>query len=307
MTVALERTYALAFQPASLSQAVLYTLAYADIFDFPLTVAEIRRYLVGQQASQADVAAALVELGERVCSEAGCYALAGRQTLFALRRRRAANAAALWRPAQRYGRLIANLPFVRMVAVTGALASGNVEADADLDYLIVTKTGWLWLCRAMALAVDKLARLFGSPTELCPNYLITETSLALQDVDLFTAQELVRMVPLSGLDVYTAMRAANVWTDALLPGAGGPPRLPPGGAAGRSNLQRAAEFVLSLLPLAWLERWEMRRKIAKFTRQRQPNAETRFSADLCKGHFDGHRAQTLRAFQARVDALEAGS
>jgi hypothetical protein len=304
MSLALETPRTVAQQPATLVQAVLRTLAYSDIFDFPLTVDEIARYLIGYRTTADEVRAALAQLGAAVSCEGERYALAGHEALFALRRQRAAHAAALWRPALRYGRLIAGLPFVRMVAVTGALAADNVAVGADIDYLIVTKPGWLWLCRAMALAVNRVARLAGLSAELCPNYLLSENALALQDVDLFTAQELARMLPLSGLDVYEAMRAANAWSNSFLPMASGVPRLLPGAAAGSSWLQRAAEFVLGLLPFGWLEGWEMRRKIAKFTRQQAPNAETRFSADFCKGHFDGHKAQTLRAFEQRLAALE---
>lgn len=304
MSLALGTPRMVTQQPATLAQAVLRTLAYSDIFDFPLTVDEIARYLIGYRATADEVRAALSELGAAVRGDSELHALAGRETIFALRRERAAHASMLWQHALRYGHIIARLPFVRMVAVTGALAADNVARGADIDYLIVTKPGWLWLCRAMALAVNRAARLGGLRAELCPNYLLSENALALQDVDLFTAQELVRMLPLSGLDVYEAMRAANRWSDDYLPGATGAPRSLPGAAAGRGWLQRAAEFVLSVLPLAWLERWEMRRKIAKFTRQQAPNAETRFSADFCKGHFDGHKAQTLRAFEQRLAALE---
>jgi hypothetical protein len=303
MSLALDTPLTVAQQPATLAQAVLRTLAYSDIFDFPLTVDEIVRYLIGYRATADEVRAALAELGAVVSHEGELYALAGREAIFALRRQRAAQAAALWKPALRYGRLIAGLPFVRMVAVTGALAADNVAAGADIDYLIVTKPGWLWLCRAMTLAVNRAARLAGLQAELCPNYLLSENALALQDADLFTAQELVRMLPLSGLDTYEAMRAANAWSAAFLPAAAGAPRRLPG-AADRGWLQRATEFVLGLLPLGWLERWEMQRKIAKFARQQAPNAETRFSADFCKGHFDGHKAQTLRAFELRLAALE---
>ena len=78
--------------------------------------------------------------------------LAGRESAIETRRHRAAVSSAYWGRAVRYGRLIGGMPFVRMVAVTGALAMDNL-ADEDIDYLIVTEPGRLWLCRAVVVGV----------------------------------------------------------------------------------------------------------------------------------------------------------
>jgi len=49
-------------------------------------------------------------------------------------------AAGIWPKAVGYGQAIARLPFVQMVAVTGALAMDNADAGDDLDYFIVTES-----------------------------------------------------------------------------------------------------------------------------------------------------------------------
>lgn len=287
-----------------LRTAVLLTLAYSDVFDYPLTLEEIHRYLIGHGAKRNEVhdAVSQASTDKQVANGGAHYALRGRHDVIALREKRAQTSAKLWLQALRYGRLIARLPFVRMVAVTGALVSDNAEAGADLDYLIVTRPGYLWLTRAIILGIDKVARRLGSRARLCPNFIVSETNLALQERDLFTAQELTRMVPISGLPVYRRMRSQNGWTDEFLPNAQGFPRSY-GNGSGPSRLQAASEALLSNPVSRKLERWEMERKIRKFTRSQTINNETRFSADLCKGHFDGHKEQTMRAFESRIEQL----
>jgi hypothetical protein len=288
-------------QTDELGQAVLRTLAYSDIFDFPLTLGEVQRYLIGRAATLEVLREALARLPQ-VDKDRDLYALRGRAGNFALRRRRSEIATKLWPQAHRFGRLIAALPFVRMVAVTGALASDNVEPGADVDYLIVTRPGRLWLVRGSVLALNRLGRFFGLRTELCPNYLLTTRELALHDRDLFTAQELVRMIPLSGIEIYAAMRAANSWADEFLPNAVDAP-VATSTVGSLSLFKRALEAVLLLPPIAWLAQWEMKRQIAKFSCESQLNSETRFSADYCKGHFDGHKQATLAAFESRLREL----
>jgi hypothetical protein len=288
-----------------LRTSILYTLAYADVFDFPLTTDELQRYLIGHRAGRAEVIAALESMAGKQVSLNGNYAfLPGRKELVGIRLRRQAHGEMLWPLAFKYGRRLAALPFVRMVAVTGALAADNVDQDADLDYLVITQPGYLWVTRAMILAVDGYTN--ASLARICPNFILAESHLALDDRDLFTAQELARMVPISGLPVYAAMRASNRWTDSFLPNAQGAPRQLKTRVNGDGRLKMFGERLLSTPPTRRLELWEMTRKIAKFTRQGNLNAETRFSADFCKGHFDGHKQRIMAAFQELLQAINLG-
>jgi hypothetical protein len=288
-----------------LSRAVLRTLAYADVFDYPLTPSEVLRYLIARPASSDDVGRALADplVAGRVASLDGFVHLAGRADIVALRRRRARVAAAVWPRARRYGRWLSRLPFVRMVAVTGALAVDNVEGRPDIDFLIVTETGRLWSARAQTIVVVRLVAPFGDV--ICPNYLLSDTALTLEDRDLFTAHELAQMVPLSGLDVYDRLRAENGWTRAYLPNASGPPASPPAATTSRGGaLQAAAERVGRSSAGERFEQWEMRRKIRKLSDASRGALEVRFTADVCKGHVSGHAGRILALFEERLGALD---
>jgi hypothetical protein len=293
-----------------LETAILHTVAYVDVFDYPLTVAELHRYLVAIPAGVARVRDLLTNgrlVPNRLVRCGDFYTLPGRQEIVALRQQRLDYARRLWPWAAYYGRLLASLPFVRLIAVTGSLAVDNAQADADIDYLIVTENGRLWLCRALVIIIIRLAARRG--ISLCPNYFLAERALLFQQRNLYNAHELVQMVPLAGVDTYRHLRRLNSWTGDYLPNANG---FPPGMADRLSPavaLQawpgRLAETLLRSRLGGRLEQWEMERKIRKFGRQlqaaraggRHDGDEAAFAADWCKGHFDSHGWRVMEAFE----------
>jgi hypothetical protein len=289
---------------AALERAIVQAVAYADVFDYPLTAEEIHRYLVGVPATRASVRAVLSSgtLLHNVLTRSGRYfALAGHETTVETRRARAATAAEYWRLAVRYGHTLGNLPFVRMVAVTGALAMDNV-ADADIDYIVVTEPGRLWLCRALVVGLVRTAAVRG--TTLCPNYFLSENALELAERNLFTAHEVAQMVPLTGSATYQRMRALNRWTDTYLPNAGGPPhRVAPVEPTSRRT-RRLVESALRSRLGAPLEGWEMARKMRKLGERGDGHVEAAFGPDWCKGHFGDHGQLTLARYEERINALD---
>jgi len=289
-----------------LHHAILQTLTYADIFDYPRTAAEIHRYLVGVHTSLETIKETLANglHSSRVIVQKGEYfILPGREELSETRKRRANHSARLWPYGLYYGRILENFPFVRMVALTGALAVANVEDGADVDYFIVTESGRLWLCRAMIIGLVRVAARRG--IIICPNFFLAENALELPDRNLYIAREVTQMIPLSGMDIYQRIRQANHWVYELLPNADGPPSCQISAARRQPNPVKNVIETLFHSPLgAGLERWEMNRKIQKFTTNFPSTAETRFSPDRCQGHFDGYGKKTMEAFQARLDELE---
>jgi hypothetical protein len=284
--------------------ATVRAVAYADVFDYPLTADEVHRYLIGVHASRGMVGAVLASnkvLTHVLARTDRYYTLIGRESAVDTRRGRAPIAAEYWRRAVGSGRLIGNVPFVRMVAVTGALAMDNI-ADGDIDYLVVTEPGRLWLCRALVVGVVRTAALRG--TRLCPNYFLSEQALELTEQNLFTAHEVAQMVPLSGIEIYQRLRALNRWTDTYLPNAAGPPHRV---AVVEARAHRTRQFVERTLRSGLggrLERWEMRRKIRKLGLRGNGHAEAAFGPDWCKGHFGDHGQLTLSRYDERLRALE---
>jgi hypothetical protein len=292
---------------AALERAIVQAVAYADVFDYPLTADEIHRYLIGVPASRGDVRGVLSNghLVPDVLQRSGRYfSLVGRDAVVETRRARTAAAADYWKRAVRYGQFMSGLPFVRMVAVTGGLAMDNM-ADGDIDYLIVTEPGRLWLCRALVVGLVRTAAVRG--TELCPNYFLSEQALVLDERNLFTAHEVAQMVPLSGMPTYLRLRELNQWTSSFLPNAAGPPRRIAAVEPQPRRSRRLLERTLRSRLASPIERWEMTRKMRKLGNRGNGHAEAAFGPDWCKGHFGDHGQLTLARYAERVRSLEVGA
>ncbi|MBA2451582.1 MAG: hypothetical protein H0V47_00305 [Chloroflexia bacterium] len=290
--------------PRLLQQAVLQAVAYSDIFDYPLTATEIHRYLMNLPVSRNEIDDILHGGGllPGYLSSCGDYfTLVGRETIVDTRRQREAEAHRRWPRALHYGQIIASLPFVRMVAVTGELAMDNMSPKSDIDYFIITEPGRLWLTRLLVIAVVRYAAPRGDV--ICPNFLLSEHALTLDDRNLYTAHEVAQMVPIAGREVYQRLRASNCWVDEFLPNASQSPRSV--FVAQRAGLlRRLIESTLRTQAGARLERWEMERKIRKLTRGGLSHPEASFCPDWCKGHVDGHGERILTRFRERWDAVE---
>lgn len=281
-------------------------ILYADIFDYPLTFEEVYKFLefettpdtLQQMLDQA------VAEGEIIRVE-GFYSLTDKPHLVAKRRERWRAAQALWPSALYYGRWMAALPFVRMVAVTGSLAVENPRDNVDdIDYLVVTRPGRLWLCRALIILMVRYGHLRG--VHLCPNYLLTERRLQFEDDNLFIAREMLQMVPLYGKQCYLDMRHLNDWvTDYLPQGTGlNLDKLDEHLPALHRFFKRSGEFVLSGFLGDWLEKPLQAYQINKHTRLAEKYGaldRVVFDADQCKGHYDSHNDKTMTAYQGRVE------
>lgn len=287
-----------------LLKEILKPVLYTDIFDYPLTFEEIYRFLE-IEATPAEVGASLDQalIAGRLVRVDGFYSLADRPDLASKRQERQKISAALWPKALHYGRWLASLPFVKMVAVTGSLAVQNPRNDVDdIDYLIVTGPGRLWLCRAMIIMMVRYGR--SRNVHLCPNYLITENVLHFEN-NFFTAREMLQMKPIYGQALYLRIRQENDWVTHYFPQGNGPDleRINDRLSTRQSALKRCGEFVLQGVWGNWLEAWLQKIQITKHTRRaEQYGALDRvlFTADICKGHYDGHGQKTMGAYKQRI-------
>lgn len=283
-----------------LENSILRTLIYADVFHFPLTEVELHRYLihyepVSLQTVQNTLKQSTI-LQRYLCQADGYIALIDNPSIIDLRKQRESYTRSNWPKAERYGRWLAQIPFVQMVALTGALAVRNPSnPNDDYDYFLITRPGRVWMARLFAVILVRVVRLWGD--ELCPNYVLAADSLAQQRHDLFMAHEIAQMHLIFGTDLYQQMMSANAWTTRFLPNAC-TPQTP---ATLNQHLKNGLEWVFSGKLGDWIEAWEYRRKSERFRpKVDAPIADAVIDSSQAKGHFDDHGQRVMRQYEARL-------
>jgi hypothetical protein len=288
--------------------SALATVAYADLFDYPLTVDEVVRFQVATNYSKQSIARALRGLAHdqgilTISASGSYYSVRGREVIFSLRPQRERASQLVWRRARLWARMVARTPYVRMVAVTGALSMRNISGRPDIDLLVVTQPGRVWICRRLLVLQVRLARFFGD--DLCPNYILSSNRLELDQRDFFTAHELAQMAPLYGEATYREMLAQNQWSAEYLPAAF---------HRGRGNstckttspiaLTSALERLMGLRLFDRWEVWELRRLRSKLSPTIGKAAEVVCSPEQCKGHTGLHRSTVMTRFRDRLQQLD---
>lgn len=278
--------------------AIMRTILYADVFHFPLNLQEIQRFLIHDEVTTStQIENGLKKLAHFLHEDDSYYCLKNRQEILEKRKEREAHTQALMNSAKRYGAWFAAIPFVRMVALTGALAVRNpASLQDDFDYLLVTKAGRVWVARLFAVILVRIVRFLGR--ELCPNYVLAEDELLQKRQDIFVAHEIAQMQPIFGLALYHEMLRCNEWARDYLPNIDAYA----GQADAASPIKWFMERLLAGALGDWLEHWEYSRKSEKFAEAINDKSSAQVDAKQVKGHFKDNGHPILAQYQARLRA-----
>lgn len=277
--------------------AILRTILYADVFHFPLTLPEIHRFLIhNEPISLLNIEASLQTMHDLLHEENGYYCLKNREEILKKREEREAHCQRLWHSAFRYGRWFATIPFVRMVALTGALAVRNpASLQDDFDYILVTKAGRVWMARLFAVMLVRFVRLLGR--ELCPNYVLADEQLVQKRQDIFIAHEIAQMQPIYGIEIYEMMLKENSWAKEFLPNL----EAYPAKNQQALGIKLIFEWLLRGSLGDWLENWEYQRKREKFAPAiARKDSAAQIDAGQAKGHFKDNGHPILQQYYARL-------
>ena len=287
---------------------MLRSVVYASLFDYPLTLAQLESTLPGVRADAAAIESWCRDsafLQSAIEQRDGLYFPAGRADLVQMRSRREAVSRELLDRDRRILALVTTMPFVRMVALSGSLAHLNAEPSADLDLFVITAPHRVWGVTVATLLVSKL---LGWRTRLCMNYVISEHALRVEPQDLFSANQIIHLRPITGHALFDHFVKSNPFVRGCYPNfeLGTKPSTPDSGLRTRDRgFKTVIEAILSLGPAQLVERisrvlyaWHLRRRSACWHSRDQ----VRLDAECLKLHTTSHRGETLARYETAVAA-----
>ncbi len=288
------------------AQAVVDTVAYGAVFEYPMTLTEIHRSLMGVSLSRGDVAGLLRDhplVRASVDAEPPYHFLKGERRSIEARREAVRSTRELLAREAFAIDLVRRTPFVRMLAFSGATAHENTR-DGDVDLFVVTARERTWAVAFLLLAAMKV---LGRRRTICLNYFLSEDRLALAERDPFTASQIVSLKPLSGSGVFYRLVRANEWGASFFPNFWERYRTlaPPSAREPRSG-SLFWEAVLAFGGGYLLERIG-RLVLGSYLRRRlascRPGASVKLEPGVIKLHFKDHGADLSRRIESLLQLL----
>lgn len=198
---------------------VIRTLAYFNIFRHPLTKNEIERFSSYQFKSD-ELNASLNHLVDAgiIFSNSNYFLMQQNHHIVEYRKLGNQRAENIMPVAKKYSTRIAGFPFVKGVFISGSLSKGVMQKNSDLDFFIITSQNRLWICRTLLILYKKIF-LLNSHKYFCLNYFISENNLSIPDKNLFTAVELLTLMPMYNVRLYEEFLVENKWALDFFPNA----------------------------------------------------------------------------------------
>lgn len=289
-----------------MEQAILKTLAYADIFDYPLKAWEIHKWLIEKRASLSVVEKGLEKLlrNKKIEVSKDYFVLQGRRVIINKRIKRESVSTYLEKEINFLSPLFKIIPWVKLIGISGNLAVRNADKKDDIDLFIITQKNRIWLSRVLLVVLltvigrrrypkDRKGSVSG---KICINLIIDENSLSNFRKDLYTAHEILQMKPLWQRDnIYKKFLESNLWCFNFLPNWTGKSFY----QTKREQIRFKENRLLGIL--------EHLAKIVQLGYMHKPQGQEKIKKGSLYFHPFDYRSWALSAYHKKLDTLSLAS
>lgn len=208
--------------------AIVETVAFFDLFDFPMTAFEIWKN-INIKCSLEDIFFELKKENKYLDNKNGFWFLKGRQDIINIRMSRYNYADRKFKRALKISRIFKFIPWIKMIAIGNIIGSHNLKNEGDIDFFIITEKKRIWLTRFFCVLLVKFLGLRPKPDyakdKICLSFFIDEEEINLKKLRLdFPKQDYYFIYWLAGLvpiydkeGLYQKLIKENNWLKDYLP------------------------------------------------------------------------------------------
>jgi hypothetical protein len=209
-----------------MDECILDTLVYFDIFDYPLTFSEIKKYLCSYVDVSDDQLYEIIHSMPIIQESNGYYYFLGRSGISEKRLERNSSSIEKFAKAKIVAKVLSFIPTIDYIGVSGSLSMYNAAVSDDIDLFFITKKNSLWLTRFLTNAVLMLLKQKRNRNnkdikdKICPNMFIEKGKLAFSKKrkTLYTAHEIVQLKTLYDRNgSYSSLLSNNKWVKDFFP------------------------------------------------------------------------------------------
>lgn len=214
-------------QNNEIKKAIWKTVAFFDIFDFPLSEFELWQFL----PIKCDFAelSSILEKTEKLEKKRGFYFLPGRDEIIRIRQRRYNYADAKFKKTLKVIGLFRLIPWIKMIAIGNIIGPHNLKNESDVDFFIISEKNRIWASRFLCVLI---AELFGLrpkkdnfKNKICLSFFVDEDNQSLEkfhlknlDFDIYFIYWLANLSPVFERGgAYQGLLAKNLWLRDRLP------------------------------------------------------------------------------------------
>ncbi|MBN1162889.1 hypothetical protein JXA34_04070 [Patescibacteria group bacterium] len=199
--------------------AIKRTLAYRSTFNYPLSFYQLGTYLISKRRFDYKF---LRKILRRLLKNKSVRVRKKRYFLPSTKpvswRIRIQNTKDILEKNDLVFSLLNKIPWIKMIGVTGSLASYNSIEGDDIDLFVITEKNRLWLSRLFLVLILKTINKYpdqnGDHGKICPNIMIDENHLSWPENkrNIYTANEILQLQPVRCKDnMYFRFIRENDW------------------------------------------------------------------------------------------------
>jgi len=173
-----------------LREAIIKTIVFFDLFEYPLTVYEIWNNL-GRRVKLLEIKDILDQetaAPPTICQKNGFYFLFSREEIIITRQKRHNYSVRKIKIARRFTRLFSLCPFVKVIALANSIGQFNLRDGSDIDFFIITAPRRIWLsrlyCTGLAKILNSRPAINNKKDKICLSFYVSEDHLNLADLRL---------------------------------------------------------------------------------------------------------------------------